>query len=122
MSDERKNTKALSFRAELGMERVGRATWTVVPRGSGKRVGRRTSPISQSKGASHLVPCVIHELLGDPSHSFGMTEHSCEGFLDLLRQLWLLCGERFLARNLFLQFHQAFEQRFRSRRATGNVN
>src|SRR5947209_5744966 len=31
------------------MERVGRATWTVGPRGSGDRVGRRTSSISQSK-------------------------------------------------------------------------
>src|SRR6266478_6428492 len=39
--------KALSFRAERG--------------------------ISQSKRASRLVHCVIHELVGDPSRSFGMT-------------------------------------------------
>src|SRR5439155_26433067 len=29
-----------------GMERVGRATWTDMPRGSGERVGRRTRSIS----------------------------------------------------------------------------
>src|SRR5207249_8226447 len=59
--------KAWSFRAERGMERMGRATWTAQRRGSRERVGRRTSSISQSKLTSHKSCSVINELLGDPS-------------------------------------------------------
>src|SRR5204863_6051727 len=47
---------------------------------------------------------------------------SCERLVEFLRELRLLCGKGFLARNFFLQFHQAREQRFRARWATGDVN
>src|SRR5436190_3001851 len=47
---------------------------------------------------------------------------SCERLVEFLRELRLLCGKGFLARNFFLQFHQTSKQRFRARRAPGNVN
>src|SRR5439155_14643869 len=52
----------------------------------------------------------------------GMTRISCQGVLESFCQSGLLVSERTLARNFLLQFHQTSEQRFGTRRATGDVN
>src|SRR5437016_4038881 len=43
--------RALSFRAERGMERVGRATWTAKPRGE-RQVSRETNEFNLAVGAA----------------------------------------------------------------------
>src|SRR5262245_8396539 len=56
-------------------------------------------------------------MLWNPSTLLGMMSWSCsyQRVLEFLGQLRCLISERAFPRNLFLQFHQAGEQRFRTR-------